>query len=56
MKSSQILANFETIPFFTIEGYKQLLEEQSPGARYVPTTLYRWMKSGKIIQLKKGSI
>jgi hypothetical protein len=54
MKGSQIFTHFENIPFFTVEGYKQLLEEESPGARYVATTLYRWMKAGKIVQLKKG--
>ena len=47
-----ILASLDSIPYFTIEGVKQLLGD-SPAAT-VRTDLYRWMKTGQVIQLKKG--
>jgi predicted transcriptional regulator of viral defense system len=47
-----ILASLDCIPYFTIEGVKQLLAD-SPSAT-VRTALYRWMKTGQVIQLKKG--
>lgn len=48
------LSSFESLPYFTIEAVKQLLGEDSAAAGTVQTALYRWMKSGQIIQLKKG--
>ncbi|MGD0005344.1 MAG: hypothetical protein ABSE06_14070 [Anaerolineaceae bacterium] len=47
-----ILASLDSIPYFTIEGVKQLLGD-SPAATE-RTALYRWMKTGQVIQLKKG--
>jgi hypothetical protein len=48
------LSSLEALPYFTIEGVKQLLGEESTAGGTIQTALYRWMKSGQIIQLKKG--
>ncbi|MBA4384522.1 MAG: hypothetical protein C0410_07280 [Anaerolinea sp.] len=48
------LTSFESIPYFTIEAVKQLLGDEYISAGSVRTALYRWMKTGHIIQLKKG--
>lgn len=53
MKST-ILSSFDSFPYFTIEGVKQLLGDESAAAGTIQTALYRWMKAGLIIQLKKG--
>jgi hypothetical protein len=47
-----ILSPLDPLPYFTIEGVKQLFGDTSPAT--VRTALYRWMKSGQVIQLKKG--
>lgn len=47
-----ILSSLDSIPYFTIEGVKQLLGD-IPAAT-VRTALYRWMKTGQVIHLKKG--
>lgn len=50
-----ILPSLESFPYFTIEAVRQLLGEDSASAAgSVQTALYRWMKSGQVIQLKKG--
>jgi hypothetical protein len=49
-----VLSPFYEIPYFTIEAIRQLLGEQSIAAGTIQTALYRWMKSGQVIQLKKG--
>jgi len=48
------LAQLEPLPYFTIEAVRQLRgnEDIAPGT--IRTALYRWMKSGHVIQLKKG--
>jgi len=53
MKST-ILSSLEPFPYFTIEAVKQLLGEETVAVGTIQTALYRWMKSGQIIQLKKG--
>ena len=53
MKKS-ILTSLVTIPYFTIEGVRQLLGDESYAAGTIRTALYRWMKAGHVIQLKKG--
>ena len=53
MKTS-ILSSFDTLPYFTVEGVKQLFDNESIAAGTIQTALYRWMKSGHVIQLKKG--
>ncbi len=51
---SENLSSLESFPYFTIEAAKQLLGDESVAAGTIQTTLYRWMKAGQIIQLKKG--
>lgn len=53
MKTS-ILTSLDPLPYFTIEAVKQLLGDESSAVGTVQTSLYRWMKAGNIIQLKKG--
>jgi len=53
MKSA-ILSSFDSIPYFTIEGVRQLLSDEKSARGSVQTKLYRWMKNGLVIQLKKG--
>jgi len=49
---TDLLRPFESIPYFTIEGFKQATGMESP--TQVRVLLHRWMAGGKIIQLKKG--
>jgi hypothetical protein len=51
---TKILSSLDPFPYFTIEAVKQLLGDESVAAGTIQTTLYRWMKAGQIIQLKKG--
>ena len=53
MKRS-ILESFDSIPYFTIESVKQVWGESAVKDGAVRTALYRWMKTGIILQLKKG--
>ena len=47
-----ILHPFESIPYFTIEGFRQATGMDHPDqARML---LYRWSKAGNILALKKG--
>lgn len=48
------ISSFDTFPYFTIVAIKQLLGEESIADGTLQTALYRWMKTGQIIQLKKG--
>ncbi len=48
------LSLLDPLPYFTIEAVKQLLGDESVAAGTIQTALYRWMKAGQIIQLKKG--
>jgi predicted transcriptional regulator of viral defense system len=50
----QSLSSLDSIPYFTIEGVKQLLGEEPFANGTIRTALYRWMKVGLIIQLKNG--
>ena len=49
-----LLSPLNSLPYFTIEAVRQLLDNESVAPGTVQTALYRWMKAGKIIQLKKG--
>ena len=51
---SQILSSLDSFPYFTIGAIKQLLDDESVAAGTIQTALYRGMKAGQIIQLKKG--
>lgn len=53
MKTS-ILTALDSLPYFTIEAVKQLMEDDSRADGSIRTALYRWMKAGHVIQLKKG--
>lgn len=48
------LSSLDHLPYFTIEAVKQLLGDGTIAAGTIQTALYRWMKAGQIIQLKKG--
>jgi len=51
MKNS-LLRHFEEIPYFTIEGFRQVSGMDAP--ERTRTLLYRWAKAGHVIPLKKG--
>jgi hypothetical protein len=51
---SENLSSLESFPYFTTEAVKQLLGDESVATGTIQTALYRWMKAGQIIQLKKG--
>jgi len=53
MKAST-LSSFDTSPYITTEAVKQLLGDELVAAGTIQTALYRWMKAGHLIQLKKG--
>lgn len=49
-----ILSAFEGLPYFTTEGFRQLAGDQASDDAHARTTLYRWIKAGHLIALKKG--
>lgn len=49
---TELLHSFENIPYFTLEGFKQLAGMES--SDQVRVLLYRWAKAGHILPLKKG--
>lgn len=51
----EILSPFDNIPFFTIEAVKQVYGAETYSGDTVRKSLYRWMKAGHVIQLKKGT-
>lgn len=51
--SLEILKPFESMPYFTIEGFRQIAGVNSPD-QVVRNSLYRWVKAGHLLQLKKG--
>jgi len=52
--NSKYLSSLESFPYFTIEAVRQLLGDESVAAGTIQTALYRWMKAGQIIQVKRG--
>ena len=52
--NNKLLNPLNALPYFTIEAVRQLLVGEQLSAGSVLTTLYRWMKLGEIIQIKKG--
>ena len=50
----EILSVFDQIPYFTIEAVKQVYGAEKLSDGTIQTALYRWMKAGHVIQLKKG--
>jgi predicted transcriptional regulator of viral defense system len=49
-----IISAFERLPYFTIEGFRQIAGDDAVGDAHVRTALYRWVKAGHLIALKKG--
>jgi len=49
-----LLSTLDSLPYFTVEAVRQLLGDEPIAPGTIRTALYRWMKSGQIIQLKKG--
>ncbi len=49
---TNLLRPFETIPFFSIEGFKQISGMES--SHSVRVLLHRWAQTGIILPLKKG--
>jgi len=48
------LSLLDSFPYFTIEAVRQVLGGEPASDGTLRTALYRWMKIGQIIQLKKG--
>ncbi|MEW6094677.1 MAG: hypothetical protein AB1531_12015 [Chloroflexota bacterium] len=49
---TDLLASFESFPYFTIEGFRQSAGMDSP--EQVRLLLHRWIRAGHILPLKKG--
>jgi predicted transcriptional regulator of viral defense system len=49
-----ILSTFERLPYFTIEGFRQIAGGELVDDAHARTALYRWVKAGHLIALKKG--
>ena len=48
------LKPFEKLPYFTITGFKQVLDADESDTQRVREMLSRWVKKGHILRLKKG--
>jgi hypothetical protein len=53
MKST-ILSSFNNLPYFTIEGFRQLAGENVTSSEHARIALNRWVKAGHLVTLKKG--
>jgi len=49
-----ILSAFDSIPYFTLSAVKQMQGDESTADGTIQTAIYRWMKAGHVIQLKRG--
>jgi hypothetical protein len=49
-----ILSPFERLPYFTIEGFRQIAGEEIHDDAHARMALYRWVKAGHLIALKRG--
>jgi predicted transcriptional regulator of viral defense system len=49
-----ILSAFERLPYFTIEGFRQITGDDIVDNAHARTALYRWVKAGHLIALKRG--
>lgn len=52
--NKSILDVFEDTPYFTLQAIQQLSTEDDLVPGSVQTALYRWMRNGVVIQLRKG--
>ena len=53
MKHS-LLSAFENLPYFTMAGFRQIAGDEVTDDNHARITLYRWVKAGHLIPLKKG--
>jgi hypothetical protein len=49
-----ILSPFENLPYFTIAGFRQITGDEVTDDDHARVALYRWVKAGHLIALKKG--
>ncbi len=49
-----ILAPFENLPYFTISGFRQIAGDEVTDDAHARVALYRWVKAGHLIPLKRG--
>lgn len=49
-----ILSSFASIPYFTIQGLRQVAGIDATSEAHARIVLYRWSKAGHVIRLKKG--
>lgn len=49
-----LLKSFANTPFFTVAGFKQILDADESESQRVREMLSRWVKSGHVVRLKKG--
>jgi predicted transcriptional regulator of viral defense system len=49
-----ILSPFENLPYFTIAGFRQIAGNEVADDAHARVALYRWIKAGRLIALKKG--
>ena len=49
-----ILSSFENLPYFTIAGFRQIAGDDIANDAHARVALYRWVKAGHLIALKKG--
>jgi hypothetical protein len=54
MPTVQILKELASLPYFTIEGYKQIASIDNESTQTARIQLARWHKAGHIIRLKRG--
>jgi predicted transcriptional regulator of viral defense system len=52
---TEILKAFDKIPYFTIGGFKQVLNASESETQRIRAMLSRWARMGHIIRLKKGT-
>ncbi len=49
-----ILSIFKDLPYFTIAGFRQVAGDEAANDDHARVALYRWVKAGHLIALKKG--
>jgi hypothetical protein len=49
-----ILSAFENIPYFTLQGFRQVAGGAVSNDHHARIVLYRWVKAGHLIPIKKG--
>jgi predicted transcriptional regulator of viral defense system len=54
MPTVQILKELASLPYFTIEGYKQIASINNESTQTARIQLARWHKAGHILRLKRG--